>query len=322
MPTMPPEPRYIPNDMPIKTLSSPSNELFIAALESFVEKNSPLQEFKEGDLFGLFGGFTGISCMFLRLSELYPEVKVQDQSLRQLAEIYLPNVAQEEEGFLSHCGLFNERLSQNAVRACLTGQDADVDKFLFDFPAIEADITPGEEEDIYCSELVYGRSGALYLLRLVRYWVPASTEKINAHVDKVADRIMKARNEAEGGWLWENRRYIGAAHGDIGNLAQLVLTTPSIAPKLQAHLQQLLAMQFEDGNWPKIGDGEEKESDIVQFCHGSVGFIFTLRALRPHFPELAQQINNAIAKGQEIAWQKGLLKKTPAICHGILGNAL
>lgn len=38
---------------------------------------------------------------------------------------------------------------------------------------------------------------------------------------------------------------------------------------------------------------------MVQLCHGAAGFLYSLVALRPHFPALQDRIDQAIAKGRE-----------------------
>jgi hypothetical protein len=53
---------------------------------------------------------------------------------------------------------------------------------------------------------------------------------------------------------------------------------------------------------------------LVQFCHGPLGFVVSLLAIRPHFSNMQTQIDEAI--------RRGLLTKEPNICHGITGNAL
>jgi hypothetical protein len=52
---------------------------------------------------------------------------------------------------------------------------------------------------------------------------------------------------------------------------------------------------------------------LVQFCHGPLGFVVSLLAIRPHFPNMQTQIDEAIGIG--------LLTKEPNIYHGITGNA-
>jgi len=67
---------------------------------------------------------------------------------------------------------------------------------------------------------------------------------------------------------------------------------------------------------------EGKDIGLLQFCHGAPGFLISLLAIRPHFPSLHTDIDEAIALGRRVIWERGLLTKEPNICHGITGNAL
>ena len=53
-------------------------------------------------------------------------------------------------------------------------------------------------------------------------------------------------------WKWHGRRYLGAVHGDISIMTQLVVTTPALAQQVERKLDQLLAMQDATGNWPSV----------------------------------------------------------------------
>ncbi|KAM3501182.1 hypothetical protein MY10362_005756 [Beauveria mimosiformis] len=270
--------RYMPNDQPLQALSKTPKELFQIALEEFVDKTKVPTAFEQEQLVGIFAGFTGIPYMFLQLSELHPDVQVNGENLRQLAERYIkidPDATWLEQDI--ECGLTNQPLA---------------------------------------NEVLYGRAGVLFLLRLVRHWVPTSKARLDAQMKAVAARIMEANNHGQDSWVWANRRFIGAVHGDIGIITQLVLCLPELAPELEPHLLRLLALQFDDGNWPKFMGEGETESDVVQFCHGAPGFVISLQALRPYYSHLSVALDEAIAKGIEITWAKGLLRKEPALCHG------
>lgn len=135
-------------------------------------------------------------------------------------------------------------------------------------------------------------------------------------IEQVSERILSNGPK----WVWRGKRYIGAAHGDIGIVTQLVLTTPSLAQRVESILGTLLDLQKPGGNWPIREDGES--TPIVEWCHGASGFLISLVSLRQFFPGLQDRIDSAIEKGREVVWEKGLLIKEPCLCHGILGNAL
>ena len=313
--------RYIPNDQPLRTLSKTPKELFQIALIEFVEKTPVPEAFEDGQLIGIFAGFTGIPYMFLQLSRLHPDVRVNGESLRQLAERYMkigPDAPMLEQDI--ECGLISEKLSREALTACLSGEMRDVERFIAS-TAGAASSSP-EADKALADEILYGRAGVLFLLRLVRHWVPESKAMLDLQMKAVAARIMEANNHGQDSWVWADKKFLGAVHGDIGIITQLVLCLPELAPELEPHLLRLLSLQFSDGNWPKfVGEGETA-SDIAQFCHGAPGFVISLQALRPYYPHLSATLDRAIAKGIEITWTKGLLRKEPALCHGVLGNAL
>lgn len=317
-----PADRYIPNTMSMQVLESSPKELLQASLEKLVTEMPPRAKLGEADLWGFTGGYIGIPLLLLHVSVLHPYVQVKGHSLREWAQRYLerePGPAQQLP--LPMCGLVNEPMSYNALRAGMSGAEQDVDRFLADFAAVGERVPEGEEDE-YDTEIMQGRAGALYFLRLVRHWVPDCTEKINAHIDRVAERLMEANNHGEKSWLWQGKAYVGAVHGDIGNITQLVLSKPSLAGNLEPLLKKLLALQFDDGGWPMFSNRDETETKTVQFCHGAPGFIRSLWSLRPHFPGLSEEIDKAIEKAQSCVWEKGLLKKEPSLCHGILGNGL
>lgn len=294
--------------------------LLQAALESFVQSNPPKSKFDDTDLYGLFGGITGIAYMLLQVSALHPDLKVEGDGLRQWADKYLGT----DRGDLEHeapCGLFSETLCYDAVRACLSGNVEDVKKFLKHFPPLIKDLPDGEEDEI-ASELLYGRAGLLYLLRAVRRWVPKCKEILEEQMQKVAKIIMQANDYGRKSWLWNGKQFAGAAHGDIGIITQLVLSIPALARDLEPQVQKLVRMQAPNGNWQRQTDKPEDAPSVVQFCHGSPGFIYSLKALRPYYPNLQNEFDSVIAKAQGNVWKEGLLRKEPALCHGIPGNAL
>lgn len=317
-----PQDRYVANTVPMRALDTSPMAHFQAALEALICRFPPPDKVDEEHLWGFAGGTIGIAHMLLQLSVLHPEVTVRGDGLRQWAQRYV-----DAERVPAHelprpmCGLVNEELCYNALSACLSGTEDSVDRFLQDLVAAGVPVADGQEDE-YDPEIMQGRAGALYLLRLVRHWVPACSDKINECIDNIAERLLEANNHGEESWRWGNGRYIGALHGDIGNITQLVLSKPVLATTLQGHLERLLAMQFADGGWPMYSNRDETETKLVQFCHGAPGFIYSLWALRPHFPTLGEKIDPAISKAQDCVWEKGLVKKEPGLCHGILGNAL
>jgi hypothetical protein len=116
-------------------------------------------------------------------------------------------------------------------------------------------------------------------------------------------------------------KLVGAVHGSIGIITQIVLTDPTWADKLQADLATLLTYQYSDtGNWPAYMPANQDK--LVQCCHGAPGVIISLISLRQYFPKLQGRIDHCIEKGRKAILERGLLTKEPCLCHGISGNAL
>ncbi|KAF7553991.1 hypothetical protein G7Z17_g3235 [Cylindrodendrum hubeiense] len=284
--------RYISNNLPAQMLGSAPGEILPYTLELVLKYAPPLPAYTERHLGGLFTGYTGLAYLFLQLSAMHPDLQVCGHNLIYWTNQYLAG----DRGLLvleGKCGISSEKLS------------------------FEAD-------DPFPSEICHGRAGALYLLRMVKHWVPEYAPLIESPLLCLTERIMNTDDDGRGNWEWHGRRYFGAAHGDIGIITQLALSNPSLAPQLSSRIEKLLELQTPDGNWP---DGarslkEGRTPSLVQWCHGAPGFIYSLLSLRPYFPLLHEQIDTAIEKGQELIWRHGLLTKEPSLCHGIFGNAL
>lgn len=212
----------------------------------------------------------------------------------------------------SDCGTFSGELAYCAVAAAFHETDEWVDRFLSHLPGL---LEPGEGFD----DFVYGRAGLLYLLRLIAHWYPASASRIKSWYPKVIDCIL-----ANGPpWIFHGGDYIGAGHGRVGIVTQILLSDASYAPKLEDTVSKLVDWQLPTGNWDAFAPDSGKSRDhLVQWCHGAPGMIQSLGIVRPYFPNLQEKIDAAISKGREISWQRGLIAKSPNLCHGITGNAL
>lgn len=317
------EQRYISNNMHLRTLSSSPAELLQTALEKVLKTTPPLQRYTSRQLGGLYSGYTGIAYLFLQLSVLRPNLTISGHGLRFWAAQYLDGDRGDLRIERGNCGLACEKLSYQALLVCITQDHGYLIDFLSDMPVLLGPYppTPG---DPFSSEMIYGRAGTLYLLRMIRRWAPQFATYLDSPMRRIAELVMRTDDDGRGHWEWHGKRYFGAGHGEIGIVTQLVLTVPELAPRLTDRLEDLIALQTADGNWPsserKMREG--RSPTLVQWCHGAPGFILSLETLRPYFPELHRQIDHAVAKGQELVWRHGLLTKEPSLCHGIFGNAL
>ncbi|KPM38777.1 hypothetical protein AK830_g7773 [Neonectria ditissima] len=314
--------RYISNNLPAQTLGTAPKEILPYTLALVLKYTPPLPVYSEPHLGGLFTGYTGLAYLFLQLSEMHPDLKVAGHDLLYWSGQYLAG----DRGDLvleSRCGIGSEKLSFEAVRACVTKKKEHVIELLSNIPRLLGPF-PTPQDDPFPSEIGHGRAGTLYLLRMVKHWVPEYAPLIESPLKRLTMRIMNTDDDGRGNWEWHGRRFFGAGHGDIGIITQLVLSNPSLAPELSSRLEKLLELQTSDGNWPDSGRclREGRIPNLVQWCHGAPGFVYSLLSLRPYFPSLHEQIDTAVKKGQGLIWRHGLLTKEPSLCHGIFGNAL
>jgi lantibiotic modifying enzyme len=139
-------------------------------------------------------------------------------------------------------------------------------------------------------------------------------------IDDTEDEVIEAIMASKRPWKWHGKAYVGAVHGAIGIITQIVLTDASWAPDLEAELGALLSYQYDSGNWPSsIPPGRDR---LVQVCHGAPGVVISLLSIKKYFPKLEAKIDSAIVKARECIQERGLLTKEACLCHGISGNAL
>lgn len=288
------------------------DELLLEALETIVKEYPPLDTYAPPSK-GLWNGPSGIAYLFLHVSAERPDLHIANQTALHWADAYLAGTRDAESMSLRagvRCGITSELLVHQAVRASLTKDVLHVEEFLLNIPAVLA--------GRYDAEWFSGRAGTLYLLRMIRHWVPESAPLL-----RESTFLLRATIMAEGpDWKWRGKRSIGAGHGDIGTLTQVALSSPTDAEhqKLEEWLARLLDWQKENGNWP-VNEQRDPRA-YVQFCHGAPGFVTSLRSLRPVFPNLQDRIDRALLKAGELIWKEGLLKKEPNLCHGAFGNSL
>ncbi|XP_055349436.1 LOW QUALITY PROTEIN: lanC-like protein 3 homolog [Paramacrobiotus metropolitanus] len=127
-------------------------------------------------------------------------------------------------------------------------------------------------------------------------------------------------------FLHYEAEYICAAHG-ISTILQSLLGFPTILAEIpgaineiKATYEHLLSSQRDSGNFPNIfGAVEDETSELVQWCHGAAGVIYSLAKAYLFWKE--DKYLNACKKCRaDILWKKGLLKKGPGLCHGISGS--
>ncbi|KAI1280948.1 hypothetical protein F5Y07DRAFT_313579 [Xylaria sp. FL0933] len=309
--------RYFKNPTAPRRTVDAHNEL-IASLKRVTKSHPPVHTCSTSWSFsGLYSGPTSIAFLCYRLSQIYPNLDFEHQSLSEWAQAYLQLGARtpERAPTPSHCGIGDETLAHLALHTVIS-EDTSLAKQLCSYA--ESINSPTDDGS---NEWLYGRAGYLYLLRLCRQAFPEdrhpnTAARLERTIKNTVNRILETPRP----WVWHGKEYLGAAHGAISIITQVVLSTPSVAERLQPLVLELLNHQFPSGNFPSsLPPGSDR---LVQFCHGGPGFVISLRTLLPYFPEISDGIKKAISAAQSDIWKRGLLTKEPCLCHGIAGNSL
>lgn len=309
--------RYIHNKTePLLREPDPLRQMSIS-LTRIVTNSPPKTPWTDGfksKPIGLWTGPTAIAYAFLWVSRFHPELSINGDTPIQWCMKYLDCGSEEitSPKGLNGWGVKNEYLAYNAVKAAATQDTRYVDKF-----------TSALANDFECpdvdNEHLSGRAGTLSLIRIIKFFVPNAAEQVSKFISPLIEHILGATP-----WTFSGHRYIGAAHGDIGILTQVVLSDHGMGRNqtVETELSALLDVQEPDGHW-YITPPRKYELDMVHFCHGSPGFVISLLAIRPFVTsELQARINDAVKLGRQEVWEKGLLRKQPNLCHGITGNMM
>ncbi|KAJ6643463.1 Adenosine deaminase-like protein [Pseudolycoriella hygida] len=176
------------------------------------------------------------------------------------------------------------------------------------------------------NEILYGRAGYLYSLLLVRKYVPDVTD--DSFIKKVVDRLIydgKKRENLTGGILyyeWHDSFYLGAAHGIAGIMYILLkahtFMDSSQVVDVRTTIDWLQETQFfKSGNLrSSLGSNDDK---LVHWCHGAPGAIYMF--IEAHTVFGAQEYLDAAIKSADVIWERGILKRSYSLCHGVSGNA-
>jgi len=309
-------PKYFPNvaflDGELSSLPETRQQL-IQSLTTILRGSPPRKPWTDSfkkDPQGLWTGPSSIAYLFFWLSKTHPNLTIEKQLAIDWCLAYLDCGSDTHPVSGNGVGVKNEFLAFNTVKAIATKDLTCVEKvrsaaatFNTEAPAVE-------------SEYLSGRAGTLALLRILRHWFPEASEELNQTMEPIIKHCLDNQP-----WKFRNVQYIGAAHGSIGIITQIILCNPRYSKELEPDLIEHLDAQRDNGNW-FCRAGEPDRAELVQFCHGAPGFVFSLLKLRPHFPKLHSQIDNVIKLARQCIWEQGLLNKEPNLCHGITGNAL
>lgn len=178
-------------------------------------------------------------------------------------------------------------------------------------------------------ELLWGAPGALLVARHVLD--TTRDERWRDLLVRAAVHLLDTWEEvAPGVWLWTQDlygdvvRYLGAAHGAMGNVGALLAAIPWLPAQAGAVAIERITSTFtrlarRDGdciNWTDLAGPGMRERWLVQWCHGAPGFVTAL-ARAPAGTELDELMLGA----GELTWAAGPLRKPFGLCHGTAGNA-
>jgi hypothetical protein len=286
---------------------------------------APPSAFHHAKFGGLYHGPRSIALTLFRLSQIYSSTPIvfENVSLQDWARRYLSLPIPSRKlvtPTADHCGIINECLVSFALHALIDGDETAI-RDLCNQPQL-LDPNPMASD-----EWLYGRAGYLYLLRLVMsISPPPSTESLDlvrATTERVVSTILQTDT-----WIWHGKEYYGPAHGTIGIITQILLSSPSHLPSVRTKLITLLETQMPDGNFESSA-GSSGRGRLVQFCHGAPGFVVSLESIREVVLnisetdlELLELIDRVLKKAREVIWSRGALVKEPCLCHGIAGNLL
>jgi hypothetical protein len=271
-------------------------------------KDYPPSKIKPGG--GLFLGPVSVAYTFLVLQQLYPDLEIEDHHLGTWSAAYLEYAQKNFQTYPGptpgKSGIGDDVMCLLAIGAA-SSKEASMAQDLCEY---SAEVLDPESEN----ELLFGRAGYLYLLRLVKASFTDNPDILKLITDTQED-VIDAILESPRPWKWRGKAYVGAVHGAFGIITQIVLTNPQkYAPKLEMELAVLLTYQYDSGNFPSSIPPERDR--LVQVCHGAPGVIISLLSIQEYFPTLKEKIEKAIAKGRATILERGLLTKEPCLCHG------
>ncbi|MBE7180494.1 MAG: hypothetical protein INR71_04650, partial [Terriglobus roseus] len=219
-------PRYFKNDAE-PARRDPYKQV-VASLKRLVDDYPPNTLLPGG---GIYYGPISIAYLFYALQPLYPDLEVMGEPLGHWSAEYLKQAQAHMKVYpgptFDKCGVSDDIMCILALDAAST-KDADMAAELCRYAAVTADEQAGDE-------WLYGRAGYLYLLRMVKQTF-ARDAGVAELIEETADEVIEAIMESSRPWKWHGKAYVGAVHGAVGIITQIVLTDPSWAPKLEGDL--------------------------------------------------------------------------------------
>lgn len=324
--------RYLENPFPdydgVNILSSDSMSLEASIEHNLKESISKLFRYWESQLnkmdpsdISVYTGITGSAILYLKMYEskvfsnsdafLEKSSHLIERSLKLCRNIRVPTFLCGEIGLLTVAAIVNNYLGKNYTL------------YLQQIVSIENSVCRIDSD--LPDEILYGRSGYLYSLLLIRSKIAGSqtiiTNELIRHViasiiDSGKKTSRKINFNCPLAYFWYNEAYVGAAHGYAGILYMLLeacefLSQEDLNQFVKPTIDFVCSLRYPNtSNFPAcIGDEDDK---LVHWCHGSPGLIHLLALAYKTFndPKYLQIASEAA----DDIWKRGLLKKGIFVC--------
>lgn len=271
--------------------------------------------------YSVYTGVSGYALLYYLLAKKAPVGSSSRQDYIAKGEHFLSKTGRgSRDTFL--CG----RVGPTTIRALFVALKGDLQIC----QEVIRDVGAVDHNRITDDEHLYGKSGYLTALLLLRQEVPSSfqvisDEKIRSILASILDSGKNGKHGRYPGlplfYIWHHSPYVGAAHGFTGILYTLLKCRKFLQPQelndlVRPCVDFLINTRFESGNTPSsLGKDRDK---LVHWCHGAPGVVYTFTEAYSTFGD-EKYLNAALLSG-EVVWKRGLLHKGYGICHGVAGN--
>lgn len=175
-------------------------------------------------------------------------------------------------------------------------------------------------------ELLYGRTGGLYAMLLIKQQLPKQNIIKDEHIRNHINIMLKSGQTMESFgrplfYSWHGKEYVGAAHGYTGILYMLLEAHKYLNEEqlqlIRNAINFIQGIRYPSNNYPSsIGSQTDR---LVHWCHGAPGVMHMLiKAYQVYKDEY--YLKGAL-ECSDVIWERGILKKGFGLCHGISGNA-
>ncbi|XP_028657110.1 lanC-like protein 3 [Erpetoichthys calabaricus] len=307
--------------------------LIVAKIEKILKKVPIATETSDCCDGGLYDGPAGVAYMLYYVSECPRFISYKESYLKlakQIIDVYVRYVDNESDVnmraafLLGGAGIY-------AVAAMIYKAMglADFVKPLTKFRNLWEVCAPITFLECGSDELFVGRAGYLCAALVLKQKLGIevlSPDQIKAICQTITESGMqyakKKRKPFPLMYSYYGTEYLGAAHG-LSSILQMLLSYNEYLPAVDRELvwqsMDFLMNQEQNCNWPaELGEIIQRENELVHWCHGAPGITY-LFAKAYLINKKPRYLDTCVRCG-ELAWQKGLLKKGPGICHGVAGS--